>query len=686
MNILGNEYFDIENEIHFSPGIHTLGEEMARLVFCRNNNYKFIGNSFLITCDELDLKNKDKSSNSKKMSFNSFSKIEENSNKSLKKVNLKVRNIKKSSLIKENLYPIKNGSVAIKSKFANQFINNKINDKKINESNKNLEENIQGNFKEKNEDVKIKKNNFNEKNNKNNYINQKFLKNNNNNDKKNINNKEEKDNKIIILKKLNKLNDEKKKPNNNIIFLISNSKRNSNKSNKNSYNKDKNNSNFYLDDNDIETIKNEFSNQSIETNPDDLKNLINENLLKGQKRTEEIHHVQKNNIKKNNRNNKKSTFIIEKKLNYIPSTTNIKKNNLIKEKKKYIPVYERSKEMDNHLKQILLYEKEKKIEKENEEKKEIEKIKEYKQNKAFISKEWNDFIQKQKQWKEEIIMKKKIAEIIKYEIPERNKNNRYSRSLYHKKVRPKEYSMDGFYNRLYNDLGDKEGRNEILKDKYKYYFRPNKSKLNYKKFLNKKKIPKNNSELLVTNFNKNNYFLDSQITINGGFLYPRRNNNYDSKYRCIYCYYKKGKDINNFKYKATDNSNHFVNSSSTDDTIGYYSKFTTLDPMLTNESCISNYKNENIKNKEIISQKKQIINSNKIIKRNKKYFEEEKKSYHQNRLFEKFYNKKKICNKNGFNNYKNRNNDKKSFNFNKTVNINGNKYKNFFNIDMIHEL
>ena len=282
--------------------------------------------------------------------------------------------------------------------------------------------------------------------------------------------------------------------------------------------------------------------------------------------------------------------------------------------------------------------------------------------------------------------------VVKYEIPKRYKYNRY-RS---KENNVNNLSMDSVYTRLYNDFEVRGGKQQLVKDKYSFYLNSKNNKINYNKFLNKKKISKNNSELLVTNFNKNNYFLDSQISINGGFLYDSRNNkNNKNKYRCIYCYYKKEKEknMNNFKCKTIDNTT-YPNNSTNDNSVRYYSKLTKLEPILTNESFISNYNNFQKRNilkyNEIVNEStlkiRNTINLKKFIKQKFNKLEEEKQAFRPNTLLEQFYNKNKISNQSIFNNYKNRNNNKKSFNFNKTINITGNKYKNFFNIDNIEEL
>ena len=164
MSILANEYFDLENEIRFSPGIHNLGEQMARLTFYLNNKDKINNNSLLLTYEELYFKNRDKSTNSKKGSIISSSKNGENSNKSISKFNLKHRNSKNGSFIIRQYSPKKNNSSnLISSKFASQFIKNKNNYNKNNENNNNLEEKIQRISKEKKSKVKMRKNNYNNK-------------------------------------------------------------------------------------------------------------------------------------------------------------------------------------------------------------------------------------------------------------------------------------------------------------------------------------------------------------------------------------------------------------------------------------------------------------------------------------------------------------------------------------------
>ena len=109
--------------------------------------------------------------------------------------------------------------------------------------------------------------------------------------------------------------------------------------------------------------------------------------------------------------------------------------------------------------------------------------------------------------------------------------------------------------------------------------------------------------MLVTNYDKNNYFLDSQISINGGYIYPYNSrNSVNNRNRCKYCYFKKQNLKKSKKSLTADNSTIFVNKSTNENTIGYFSKVANVEPNLITESYISNYNNNNYPNSIGINQ------------------------------------------------------------------------------------
>jgi hypothetical protein len=245
--------------------------------------------------------------------------------------------------------------------------------------------------------------------------------------------------------------------------------------------------------------------------------------------------------------------------------------------------------------------------------------------------------------------------------------------------------MDDVYNRLYNDAEDREERNKILDKNYAPSFKPRLGSVKYIKYINKRK-KRNIPESFITSYDKNNFFLNSQISINGGYIYPKNSRNHiiERNNRCKYCYLKNEKNKNNTKSSTIDNSTIFANKSTNENTFGFLSKVATIEPNLVTESCISsnpmnyynNYRiNQSFDNKythyDNFEKNHNFIRLNKLKqKRMNSNIDEEKLKYYQ-RL--KYYN-----NRNNNSNY--------PINYNETINITSDKYNNFFNIENIEDL
>ena len=706
MNYLNDDDLLLDNKIKFSNAVQNIGDQMARLVFLKKNIVD--NDNLLFTYDDFYKKHQDKFGGLNKKSFNSLTKRDNNSNKSILKSSLKKKANKKTSFNSSHDFPIKKVSSGNKSKFSKNNSQDKINDSNNikDEGNKKYVKYINNR-----KSVVVNPNYFIKLNDTNpqkiqalKFINKKNSESNNEEKKSSIpeNNKINDDNSNNI-NKYNSFSNNKNYTNKNSINNSkNNTKRNSEKSNKNSSINDKtikNKSSEFdeLDNFDIEIIKSNILEYSSETsNNGSINRLMTDNFnskLKGKRGSDRLYYIEMRNLKKKyERINKKRTKIIEEKLSHMKSAPKINKNTIdimAKKSKEYIPIQERAAQIHSkHLTQIILNDLQNKMEKEDEENKEIGEIKKYKNNKKYNEKDWNNFVNSQFQWKDEINFKRKAEEILKYKIYKKNNNKPYmnsqSRNIINKRIK-KNASMDNVYIRLYNDFEERGERQEILNNKYIPSFQPLKRNINYKKFINKKIIHKNNSELIITNFNKDNYFLESQISLNGSLNNNYINKNYNcSRNKCKYCYNKNINNKNNIKTNLINNSTIFVNKS-TDDNTFRVSKFGTIDSILPTESYISNKNYYNYKNglkrplnNNITKGKKQnIIRLNKTIKHkqlNNKYIEEEKQICKENPFYNEIFEVENLKpNKNGKN-------------INKTISIIGNKYKKFFDFDNIENL
>ena len=693
------------DEIKYSNGIQSLGDEMARLVFSKNNKDLFTENNIIFTYSDFLKRNLVKPSGSKKRSIYDIPKIDisrNNSTKMLPKGNVKIKSNKKLSFCKNNLFPIKKVITNNKNKFEMQFsrnINNKVNENGNNKNENNQKNNLNNdnkNYVKINNsrisviddiDVYIKRMDTNP----NNFKNLKMF-----NKKNNYNNDNLKNNDIRpeIDKKnnINKINNKYCFTNvEDLSFQSSNTniKIDSKRTNKNILNKNDSNSDE-LDNIEIEILPNIIEDEEEEST-DSLNNLIPANYiqLKNQRRKGEdrLYYIGMSYLRKKEKYIKKEREkVIAEKLRYMQSAPKINNNTydiLSKDNKKYVPIHQRAAQIHSiHLNQNILYEIQNKMKKEEKEKKELEEIEKYRQNKSFNEKNWNNFILKQQKWKEEKDLKRKAAENTKYQrFTKNSKNINYNSRNILNNIFKKNVSMDDAFTRLYNDFEDRGDRQNFLNNKYMPSFKPKPSNQNYTKFINKKSASKNKPELIITNFNRDNYFLDSQISIDKN--YTNRYSKSFSRNKCKFCILKneKYKNKNKNNNKTIDNSSIYINKSTVDDTMGYHSRV-KIDPFITTESCVSNNNNKSgfdckIKNNHLEKTKR---NHNK--KRLHKFIRLNK-NIKFNNVVER-NNQKIAC---IFNNYNNNNNsNKKNLQYNKTISVTRNEYKKFFNIENIEEL
>ena len=450
----------------------------------------------------------------------------------------------------------------------------------------------------------------------------------------------------------------------------------------NTYINDDDSYSIELDNYDIEIIKPENSYYNMNLTK-------NYSKIKGKKGLDHLYYVEMKNLeRKRNKLNKERQLIIEKKMSEMQEKPELNANTIdifAKKNNIYIPIQERAAQIHSRkLTQIILHDKQKQLDKENEEKKDLEEIRLHKSKKKYDPDEWNEFVQSQNDWIKDVNYKRKAAQILqlrKYNY--KPKMNPKSRNLINKLTK-KNVSMDDVYNRLYNDVEDRQERQKILDKIYIPSFKPRQGNQKYIKFINKSK-KRNIPELFITSYDKNNYFLNSQISIDGGHIYPMNSRNHiiERNNRCKYCYLKNEKNKNSTKSSTIDNSTIFTNKSTYENTFGFFSKVANIEPNLVTESCISlnprnfynNYRiNKSFDNKMMYNdnckRNYNIIRLNKNLKQNRmniNNINEEKLKYYQKL---KNYN-----NRNNYNNY--------PVNYNETINITSDKYKNHFNIDNI---
>ena len=638
--------------------------------------------------------NSDNIKNKNSFPVNNLISNNKNSIQSLK--NLKTKD---SNNIYKNSSNMDNNN--LNSNDMNNNIDNNVNSKN-NLNNHNNINNLNNNNNDNINDInnnKINDNTNDINNNKNNDINDN-IRNDNNCNKSNYNNNQ--DNNIYENNNNNQdnniyeNNNNNNNNNNNKNYLLNDSSFNNinfNKNNDNSLNNEFDSEE--LDEIEIDIIKPDISEKSTETNLDINKNILyKKNYLKtkGKKGIDRLYYVEMRNLeKRNKRIDKQRERIIEEKLSKLKPGPEINQRSydiISNLKEEYIPIQERAGQIHkNHLTKIILCEMQKTVKEEEKEKKDLEIIKRYKSKKVYNEEEWNNFVERQYEWEEEVKYKRKAEDILNNEKFMNNSNRLYmnsrSRNIINKMLK-KNISMDNVYDRLYNDVNIREEKLVALNNKYTPSFKP-KHSINYKKFINKRKIPKTKSELIVTNYNKNNFFFDSQISINNGFIDIFNNN---KRNKCKYCYLRDENSKNSAKSKLLNNSTIFTNRKTTINTIDNFSRIGTSDSILPTEIYTLNRNNYNYKkrsNQTLDNKSRYCKNKNKIMglkktinhntMNNKDREEEEKQIYKE----KTFYNE----------NRKMFRNNKRNINFNnsnKTINITDNNYRNFFNFENIEEL
>ena len=188
----------------------------------------------------------------------------------------------------------------------------------------------------------------------------------------------------------------------------------------------------------------------------------------------------KNLKRKNEKIEKKKNKIINDELRQLqpfpiidPISEEIIKNNEI-----YIPIDKRAAKIHSmKISQRILNEANNKIRKMKQENEEISK---YQNSKVFDQDEWDDFIERQYQWKDEIEYKKKAAEIFRNDMNKKYlfkpKINNRSKSIIKDKQSINNSCIDEVYERLFNDYEEHKERQKLRNEESLPSFKPKISK------------------------------------------------------------------------------------------------------------------------------------------------------------------------------------------------------------------
>ena len=417
----------------------------------------------------------------------------------------------------------------------------------------------------------------------------------------------------------------------------------------------------------------------------------------------------KNLKKKETKIGKERNLIIKKKLNQLKPIPDMNKKSVeyVIKRGEYIPIENRAAQIHSqHLTQIILNEELKRIEKENKEEEELKTS--VNNNKKYQEEEWNEFVQKCFDWKENIKYKRKAEEIYRNK---RDKKINYkpiinenSKKIMKKMTNKSNSSFDDVFTRLYNDYEEHKERDKILQDKYMPPFSPKINNFHFtKNFGNNKKYRNssydNSYEIFVTDDSKNNFFLESQMTINSGKMLKKHkkamkfvnknktniigNDNYINTNTNVNKIYKPTQTTNN-----TYNTTTYMNTEINVNKNKYKKYIPTENNYITTETNLNTYQNNMPTDINILTDENKIITeineNNNSISNNEPMINEERilKELDEAKLL----NKERQENENENSLYKINIMESTPQNVKQNVVIPSNKYQDFFDIEEINEL
>lgn len=368
---------------------------------------------------------------------------------------------------------------------------------------------------------------------------------------------------------------------------------------------------------------------------------------------------------------------------------------IVLRKGEYIPIENRAAQIHSqHLTQIILNEELNRME---TEKKEDDEIKiNVNNNRKYEKKEWDEFVEKCFEWKKKVIYERRAAEIFRYK-QDRKVNykptiNENSKKLMKKIMNKNNHSVDDVFTRLYNDYDEHKERQKILNEKYEPTFNPMINNFQYAKNFWKNKKYRNNSidnsyELFVTDSNKNNFFLESQKTINHGKLLKMQKK--ARKFVNIKPN-KKEENINIKSYKPTQATNNTTSYLNTEMNINKnkYKRYLPTENNLTLDTNLITYQNNIPTDMNLLTDENKIINelneNNNSVSNNDDMINEERILKELNEAKE--ISKERFEKENGNSLYKINIMESTPQVVQQNVIIPSNKYQDFFDIEEINEL
>ena len=368
---------------------------------------------------------------------------------------------------------------------------------------------------------------------------------------------------------------------------------------------------------------------------------------------------------------------------------------IILRKGEYIPIENRAAQIHSqHLTQIILNEELNRME---TEKKEDDEIKiNVNNNRKYEKKEWDEFVEKCFEWKKKVIYERRAAEIFRYKqdkkINYKPTINENSKKLMKKIMNKNNHSVDDVFTRLYNDYDEHKERQKILNEKYEPTFNPMINNFQYAKNFWKNKKYRNNSidnsyELFVTDSNKNNFFLESQKTINHGKLLKMQKK--ARKFVNIKPN-KKEENINIKSYKPTQATNNTTSYLNTEMNINKnkYKRYLPTENNLTLDTNLITYQNNIPTDMNLLTDENKIINelneNNNSVSNNDDMINEERILKELNEAKE--ISKERFEKENGNSLYKINIMESTPQVVQQNVIIPSNKYQDFFDIEEINEL
>ena len=424
-------------------------------------------------------------------------------------------------------------------------------------------------------------------------------------------------------------------PNENDLYSDKNSQMNENSSisnnNKNENDNEKDNDNepiinqIIKQDNDVtvEIVNPAYLKKMYDNNFDDDINInvntklnINNNKIKKSKikKSTLYEREMKNRKRINDKLNKKREIKIKKEEKLLKEGPEIDpiSQSIIETKEIYIPIDKRAANIHSmKISQRILYEENNKILKQKEEEEEIQKYKKNQQNKKYDKDEWNEFVERQYQWKDEVEYKRKAADILRNNVDKKTlfkpKINNKSKSIIKDIQSGNESFIDEVFIRLFNDFEEHKERQKFRNEQSLPSFKPKISKNSSQKNLNcNLKIPYRSGTTPLMNIKKNDN-LKKKYSIASSIKNENKNcnkakseklfsdifNNNIEKYLNTN---KSGniKQIINKSQGATQLTNiSHINANNSDiNTDLINSKYIFLDKPLNNENIIKNNQNQ----------------------------------------------------------------------------------------------